>query len=77
MVQAEAEYAHFQMIEQAIERYALPATLADPTASQHQRATISAAMKVERAAVKKSMMDLCHGMIVSETLQSWQARRFT
>jgi len=64
-VQAEAEYAHLEKKEKAITRHAMPAALNDPSASQHQKATITAALQMEHSATKKSMMDICHVMMVS------------
>ena len=64
-VQAEAEYAHLQLVDQAIERHGLPLAMMDPTASQHQRASITAVMQAEQAATKKALMDLCRVMMVS------------
>ncbi|KAL0043967.1 hypothetical protein WJX82_009704 [Trebouxia sp. C0006] len=61
--QAEAEYAHLEKKEKAITRHAMPAALNDPSASQHQKATITAALQMEHSATKKSMMDICHVMM--------------
>ncbi|KAL0024964.1 hypothetical protein WJX77_006455 [Trebouxia sp. C0004] len=63
--QAEAEYAHLEKMEKAITRHAMPAALLDPSASEHQKATITTALQMEQAATKKSMMDICRVMIVS------------
>lgn len=61
--QAEAEYAHLEKKEKAITQHAMPAALNDPSASQHQKATITAALQMEHSATKKSMMDICHVMM--------------
>jgi len=68
-VQAEAEYAHLEKFEKAITRHAMPAALVDPSASEHQKATITAALQMEHSVTKKSMMDICHVMMVST--QGW------
>ena len=64
-VQAEAEYKHLEKKEKAITRHAMPAALIDPSASEHQKATITAALQMEHSATKKNMMDICHVMMVS------------
>ncbi|KAA6422724.1 MAG: hypothetical protein FRX49_07259 [Trebouxia sp. A1-2] len=56
--QAEAEFAHLEKKEKAITRHAMPAALMDPSASQHQKATITAALQMEQSATKKSMADI-------------------
>ncbi len=43
----------------------MPAALVDPSASEHQKATITAALQMEHSVTKKSMMDICHVMMVS------------
>lgn len=63
-VQAEAEFAHLEKKEKAITRHAMPAALMDPSASQHQKATITAALQMEQSATKKSMADIGCVMMV-------------
>lgn len=62
--QGEAEYAHLQLVEGAIERHGLPFAVSDPTASQHQQASITSMMKAEHVATKKAMLDTCKVMMV-------------
>lgn len=57
-MQANAQYRHLHIVEQAIQRHSMPMIHSDPTASDHQRAHVGRAMVHEYEMNGKAMKEL-------------------
>lgn len=57
-MQANAQYRHLHIVEQAIQQHSIPMLHSDPAASDHQRAHVGTAMIHEYEMNAKAMKDL-------------------
>lgn len=57
-MQANAQYRHLHIVEQAIQQHSIPMLHSDPAASEHQRAHVGRAMGHEYEMNAKAMKEL-------------------
>ena len=66
-LQAQAQYTHLNVTEQAIEQHAMALLYSDPNSSDHQRAHVGKALIDERELNDKAMKDVAAAIEVCQS----------